>query len=278
MSATTVQPEVFERLGRIALIGGGKMGEAIVAGLVNGALLSLDAIVVAEPNEERRDYLSETYHIDCVADGAQLRGIRTALFAVKPQAFKLVAQHLAEADSFKPKRVISIAAGITTETIAACFFPAQIIRVMPNAPLSVSTGMSVVATAEGTSIAEGELVVELFSLMGEALLLDESMINAATALSGSGPAYFALLVEELARAGEGVGLARAEAEYLAAQTLIGTARQLQLTGESPEELRRAVTSPGGTTQAALESFAANGLGAIVEQAVTAAVRRAEELA
>ena len=278
MSTTTIEPEVFARLGKIALVGGGKMGEAILAGLVHGALLDPEAIAVGEPSEERCAHLTETYGVDCVADAAQITNAQTALFAVKPQVFRQVAEHLAAAESFTPGRVISIAAGITTKTITEYFPRASVIRVMPNTPLMVSSGMSVVTVAEGTQPSEGELVVEMFSLMGEALLLSEESLNAATAISGSGPAYFALLVEELARAGESIGLTKEQAELMALQTFTGTARYLQLTGESPGELRKAVTSPGGTTQAALESFAASDFGGIVEQAVKAACRRAGELA
>lgn len=278
MSAVAAKPEVFEGLGKIALIGGGKMGEAIISGLVQGALLDPNAIKVVEPGEERRAYLTDTYGVDCVANGSALTHIQTAIFAVKPQVFKQVAQEIAAVSGFSPARVISIAAGITTQTITSFFPHTPVIRVMPNTPLLVSTGMSVVAVAKDTPNAEGELVVALFSLMGEALLLDEKSMNAATAISGSGPAYFALLAEELARAGEKIGLAPQNAEQLAVQTLIGTAKQLQLTGESPAELRTAVTSPGGTTQAALESFWHNDFTGIVEQAVEAALKRAEELA
>jgi pyrroline-5-carboxylate reductase len=278
MSTTGLTAGIFERLGKIALIGGGKMGEAILAGLVHGALLGPEAIEVAETNEERRAFLAETYGVTCVEDGAMIAGAETVLLAVKPQVFKQVAEHLAAAGDFAPRRVISIAAGVTTRTIAQVFPTAQVIRVMPNAPLMVSSGMSVVAVADGTAVSEGELVVELFGLMGEAVLVDEGTINAATAVSGSGPAYFALLVEELTRAGEHVGLSQELSRQLALQTFIGAARQLQLTGESPEALRMAVTSPGGTTQAALESFSVNGFGVSVEQAIRAAVRRAEELA
>ncbi|MDR1358516.1 MAG: pyrroline-5-carboxylate reductase [Coriobacteriales bacterium] len=272
------QSEVFARLGKLALVGGGKMGEAIIAGLVQGAGLDPSALEVAEPGEERRAWLSSSYGVTCVADAALITNAQTALFAVKPQAFRQVAAHLAAVASFAPERVISIAAGITTKVIAEFFPHAQIVRVMPNVPLVVSAGMSVVAVGAHTEKAEGELVVALFALMGEALLLPEDKLNAATALSGSGPAYFALLTEELARAGEHIGLSQEQAEQLALQTLIGTAQQLQRSKESPEELRRAVTSPGGTTQAALESFAAGGFAQIVEQAVKAAYHRAGELA
>jgi len=278
MKNGTLQPEVIEKLGKIALIGGGKMGEAILAGLVHGTLLDPETIAVAEPSPELSAYLNETYGVDCVDDAAKITQAQTALFAIKPQVFKQVAEHLAAAEGFAPERVISIAAGITTETIAEHFPQAHIIRVMPNTPLMVSAGMSVVAVGNNTPNSEGELVVELFSLMGEAVLIKEEQINAATAISGSGPAYFALFVEELTKAGEILGLTQEQSEQLALQTLIGTARQLQLTEMSPSELRQAVTSPGGTTQAALESFAAQGFGAIVEQATKAACNRAEELA
>jgi pyrroline-5-carboxylate reductase len=185
---------------------------------------------------------------------------------------------LRDTPSFDPTRVISIAAGVTTATLRSFFAESAIIRVMPNTPLMVGAGMSTVCVAADTPRAEGELVRELFSLMGDAVLLDEGLINAATALSGSGPAYFALFVEELARAGERVGLAPEDAALLATQTLRGTARYLELTEATPAELRVAVTSPGGTTQAALELFEAEGLSLLVERAVEAALTRAEELA
>lgn len=277
MSDVTVKPAVSEQLGKIALIGGGKMGEAIVAGLVHGAFFDPSSIEIAEPNEARRAYLSEAYGVDCVKDGTELVGVTTVLMAVKPQVFKQVAESLMQAEHFKPERVISIAAGVTTKTISELFGAVPVIRVMPNAPLLASSGMSVVAVAEDTPNYEGELVVELFSLMGDALLIDEDKINAATAISGSGPAYFALLTEELARAGKAIGLTEEQAEHLSLQTFVGTARQLQLTEESPAELRQAVTSPGGTTQAALESFTAQNFGGIVQEAVEAALKRAEEL-
>ncbi|MDR1712910.1 MAG: pyrroline-5-carboxylate reductase [Coriobacteriales bacterium] len=266
------------KLGTIAIIGGGKMGEAIIAGLVNGALFDPATVVVAEPGEERRQYLSDNYGIRCVAAGAEIDHPLTAILAVKPQVFRDVAAALAAAPNFDPVRIISIAAGISTATIRGFFPEKNVIRVMPNVALMVSAGMCVVCTAENTARSEGELVVDLFSLMGEATLIEESQINAATALSGSGPAYFALLVERLAAAGVAQGLDAETAALLAKQTLIGTARYLDLTSFTATELREAVTSPNGTTQAALESMAASGFNQLVDDLVAAACRRAEELA
>lgn len=272
--------DIAARLGKIAIIGGGKMGEAIVAGLVNGAMFDPNSVIVAEPGEARREYLSATYGIVCVADAARITHPTTALLALKPQILREVCEPLAAVPTFDPVRVISIAAGVTTSTLRAIFNrdTNAIIRVMPNAPLMVGAGMSAVCVAPDTSRVEGELVRELFSLMGDAVLLDEALMNAATAIFGSGPAYFALFVEELAKAGERVGLNPEDSLLFATQTLRGTARYLELLEASPAELRQAVTSPGGTTQAALEEFAAQGFSETVAQAVEAALRRAEELA
>jgi pyrroline-5-carboxylate reductase len=270
--------DLAARLGKIAIIGGGKMGEAIVAGLVNGAMFDPDTISIAEPSDARCADLSDTYGVTCVADGAQIIHPDTVLLAVKPQVFRAVCEQLGATATFDPSRVISIAAGVTTSTIRSFFNTGAVIRVMPNAPLMVSASMSMVCISEDTPRAEGELVRELFSLMGDAVLLDEGLMNAATAISGSGPAYFALLVEELARAGERIGLSSEDSLLLATQTLRGTARYLELTEASPTELRQAVTSPGGTTQAALESFAAGDFSGLVFNAVEAALQRAEELA
>ncbi|MCL2756720.1 MAG: pyrroline-5-carboxylate reductase [Coriobacteriia bacterium] len=273
-----MKDDIALRLGTIALIGGGRMGEAIVSGLVNGALFDPDSIIIAETMEERREYLEATYGVACVDDGARIKHPTTCLIAVKPQVFKSVAAHLVASESFDPLRVISIAAGITTATIQEFFPKAAVIRVMPNTPLMVSAGMSAVATAEGTLPSEGELVRELFSLIGEAVVLDESLINAATAINGSGPAYFARFVLELACAGVRVGLDPTDSLLLARQTMAGTARLLEFGDMSPEALIAAVASPGGTTEAALASFNETGLAQTIDSAVQAAVKRAEELA
>lgn len=270
--------DIFERLGKLAIIGGGKMGEAIVSGLINGALFDSDSLMVANPGEERREYLSASYGINCVASGVEIIHPTTAILAVKPQVIRGVCETLAAAPQFDPLRIISIAAGITTTTLQAFFPTASIIRVMPNAPMMVGAGMSAVCIGSGTPRSEGELGRELFALMGDAVLIDEGLMNAATAISGSGPAYFALFVEDLIKAGEQIGLAPHDAALLATQTLSGTARYLELTGATPAELRHAVTSPKGTTQAALESFEAEGFSAVVAHAVKACLNRARELA
>ncbi|MCL2883188.1 MAG: pyrroline-5-carboxylate reductase [Coriobacteriia bacterium] len=270
--------ELREELGYLALIGGGRMGEAILNGLIEGALFDPATIAVAEPFEERRLAVGERYGTLCVASGGEIESPRTVILAVKPNTVHDVSCELSEAWATPPKRVISIAAGVTTASIQECFKNSAVVRVMPNLPLAVGAGMSVVAPSASTAQSEAELTCRLFSLMGEARIIEEGMINVATAVSGSGPAYFALFTEELAKAGEAAGLDAQLARDLAKQTLIGAARYLDVTNEPPEAFRQAVTSPNGTTQAALESFAADGFAKIVQHATAACIRRAEELA
>ena len=254
------------------------MGEAIVSSLINGAMFDYDSVHIAEPDEERREFLSSTYGVACYEDGCEISHPTTAILAVKPQVLPEVCRHLTACLSFDPRRVISIAAGVTTKTLQSLFVDAAIIRVMPNAPLMVGAGMSAVCIASDTPRTEGETVRELFAMMGEAVLLDESMLNAVTAISGSGPAYFALFTEYLIQAGVEIGLEPDDARILAIQTLIGSGRYLELTDAGPTELRVAVTSPKGTTAAAIDEFGVQGLDRAVLAAVKAAVRRAEELA
>jgi len=265
------------RLGRIGLIGGGKMGEAIVAGLVKGAGFDPASIEVAEPFEERWEVLSGLYDVRCVPDGTDLADPQTVIMAVKPQVFREVAATLQASPGFRPRLVVSIAAGVTTDVMLE-FFDCAVVRVMPNLCLSVSAGMAAVAPAAGTALAEAELVAELFGLMGDAVIIDESLIDVATAVHGSGPAYYALFTEILARLGAQAGLPQDVSEKLARQTAIGTGRYLELTSDSPAELRVAVTSPGGTTEAALQSFEAAGLEQVMREAFEACLRRARELA
>ena len=269
--------ELQERLGSIAVIGGGQMGGAIVGGLIKGASFDVNGIVVAEPFESQRNMLSESYGVRCVEDGSELDRTDTIIMAVKPQIFRDVAAALVAAANFAPKRVVSIAAGITTALMTEYFTDCAVIRVMPNINLMVASGMSVVAPSDGTPLAEAELVCELFSLLGEASIVDEQMVDAATAVSGSGPAYFALFVEELAKSGVALGLPEALALRLARQTLVGTGSYLALKDISPEELRSAVTSPNGTTEAAIECFEAQNFGLVVRNALEACLRRAKEL-
>ncbi len=262
---------------RIAVIGGGKMGEAIVAGLIAAGASDAEDIIVAEPDASRADVFS-THGVAVVSDGHDaVAGADFILLAVKPQIIDAVLAHIAE-DVPSSAVVISIAAGITTARLES-LLPAgtAVVRVMPNTPAMVGEGMSVVSGGSETSVAQTESVRAIFEALGRAIVLDERHQDAATAISGSGPAYVALFLDALARAGVRQGLPRDVAQALAMQTMRGTVELIERTGTHPEAVIDAVSSPGGTTIAAIEALEASGLRSGVFDAVAAAVRRSKEL-
>lgn len=270
MSAT------FRFEGSLAVIGGGKMGEAIVTGLISAGVMAPERITVAEPDEPRRQTLAAAHGVRCVTSGAEALPADIVLLAVKPQVLDSVVQPFAE--QLSASLVISIAAGITTARLESMLAEGTaVVRVMPNTPAMVGEGMAVVSGGTEASAEEVDLVRALFDSFGRALVIDEGYQDAASAISGSGPAYFALVVDALARAGVRQGLPRDVAQALAVQTMLGTAVMIDSTGQHPEALIDAVTSPGGTTIAALDELERAGLRAGFSAAVAAAVRRSKEL-
>jgi pyrroline-5-carboxylate reductase len=264
--------------GRLAVIGGGRMGEAIVAGLLaSGALASSD-IIVAEPDPTRRAGLAATHGVSVVADGAQAAaGAWTVLLAVKPQVMDDVLGAMAPA-IMPGTLVVSIAAGITCARIES-LLPAgsAVVRVMPNTPALVGAGMALVSGGSEATPEQVEAVRALFAAIGDAVVIDERYQDAGTAISGCGPAYVAVFVDALARAGVREGLTRDVAQHLALRTLAGTVELLERTGQHPEALVDAVSSPGGATIAAVAKLEARGFRAAVASAVHAAVKRSREL-
>ena len=261
----------------LAVIGGGRMGEAIVSGLIAAGTVARERIAIAEVSEARRADL-DAYGVRCVGDGHDIvSDTEIVLFAVKPQVIDAVVVHLAE-DIPPGTIVVSIAAGISTARLED-LLPAgtAVVRVMPNTPVIVGQGMAVVSGGSAAGADEVERVRLLFEAVGEAVVLDERHQDAATAISGSGPAYAALFLDALARAGAEQGLPPDVAQALALQMLKGTAELLATTGMRPEELVDAVSSPGGTTVAAIQALEAGGFGSAVSNAVGAAVRRSKEL-
>lgn len=264
-------------LGRVLIVGGGRMGEAILAGLLNASALEPADVIVANPGLAKRERLSATYNVTCVADAVEAGDCDTCILAVKPQVMRDVLTSMTEGRVFQPKRVISVAAGISTEFLRGFFPASHVIRVMPNTPLTVGEGMVGISLGEGVPEDEGELACALFELMGKAVVVDEPLQDAVVALSGSGPAYFALFCRELAAAGEELGLSTDLACELALQTMIGTGALLSETGQSLDELIDAVSSPGGTTIAALDAMRAAGFAEAVRDGALAAARRSKEL-
>ncbi|MFC6337044.1 pyrroline-5-carboxylate reductase [Pseudomonas sp. CCM 7891] len=263
---------------RIAFIGAGNMAASLIGGL-RAKGLEADQIRASDPGEETRARVSREHGIKVFADNAQaIQGVDVIVLAVKPQAMKAVCETLRP--SLAPHQlVVSIAAGITCASMNNWLGAQPIVRCMPNTPALLRQGVSgLYATTEVTA-QQRDQAQELLSAVGIALWLEqEQQLDAVTAVSGSGPAYFFLLIEAMTAAGVKLGLPRETAEQLTLQTALGAAHMAAGSDVDAAELRRRVTSPGGTTQAAIESFQAGGFEALVEKALGAAAHRSAEMA
>lgn len=269
---------------QLVVVGGGKMGEALVGGLVAAGWAPPGAITVVEPVDVRRDALERRHEglilvssIDEAFTDAD--GPGDVLLAVKPDQVMEVCVALSPHD---PRRVLSIAAGVTTAALAS-WLPAstRVVRAMPNTPALVGAGMAAVCVggddAEAHHGEDLDWASGIMVSVGEVVVVDESRMDAVTGLSGSGPAYVFSLAEALVEAGIAAGLEPGTADVLTRQTILGAARLLCESGEDPAALRANVTSPGGTTAAGLEVLAAGGFGALIADVVAAATARSAEL-
>ncbi|GAB4009342.1 pyrroline-5-carboxylate reductase [Nocardioides ultimimeridianus] len=260
---------------QIALIGAGMMGEALLAGLL-GAGRAADSVLVGEKRAERAAELTERYGVR-VLDNIGAAEADTVLLVVKPQDVAGVLEEISP--SLRAGQlVVSLAAGITIAAIEALVPEGvAVVRVMPNTPALVGQGMA--ALSPGTHCTDAQLAVaiELLSAAGRAVVVPEKQQDAVTAVSGSGPAYVFLVAEAMIEAGVHLGLPRATAHELAVQTLLGAATMLSESGEHPSVLRENVTSPAGTTAAALGRLEAHGLRAAFLDALRAAHDRSVEL-
>ncbi|MFE5579968.1 pyrroline-5-carboxylate reductase [Kitasatospora sp. NPDC056531] len=262
---------------KIAFLGTGKIGEALLSGLLRAGKDPADVLVTAR-RPERAAELAARYGVTAVSNAEAAKLADTLILAVKPQDMGTLLEELAP--HISPDRlVISAAAGVPTawfeERLAA---GTPVVRVMPNTPVLVDEGMSVISG--GSHATEEHLVraEEIFSSVGKALRLPESQQDAATALSGSGPAYFYFLVEAMTDAGILLGLPRQVAHDLIVQSAIGASVMLRDSGEHPVKLREAVTSPAGTTIAAIRELENHGVRAALLGALEAARDRSRELA
>jgi pyrroline-5-carboxylate reductase len=263
----------------IAIIGGGNMARSLIGGLIrNGTPAS--SITVSEPSADLRAALARDFSVAAHADNdAAAKSADVLVLAVKPQVMKTVCAGLREIVQARRPLIVSIAAGIRIDQLDAWLGGnLAIVRCMPNTPALIGAGAAGVHANARTSAMQKELAQSILSTAGLVVWIDdEAQMDAVTALSGSGPAYFFLLVEALIEAAVAQGLPRDAAQQLATQTCLGAGRMLREDGATPAELRRRVTSPNGTTQAALESFAADDFARIVARAVAAATRRGGEL-
>lgn len=261
---------------RLAIIGAGAMGEAILSGVLSANGIAPDAIAVTNIDASRSEELAGRYGVRAFTDNTAALPAEIVMFAVKPQVIISVAETLAP--HIHESLVVSIAAGVPTTRLEEVLLTgARVVRVMPNTPAMVGRGTSIVSAGSRATDEDVEAVVRLFESVGEVIVLDESLQDAAMSISGSGPAYFELVVDLLADAGAAHGLERDTAVRLATATMAGTAELIARSGRSPQELIRQVTSPGGTTLAALEAMDRAGVGGVFSAGVDAAIARAREL-
>jgi len=264
----------------LGIIGAGNMAEAIARGVTAKNLLRADQIIAADVAPARRELFERDLKIRAVEHNAEVaRQSRVVLLSVKPQQMAEALAALAPAMGAQTL-VVSIAAGISTGFIEKHLGPStpwRVVRVMPNTPMLVGEGMSGIARGANASDADVATVCRLFESAGDVIEVTEDKMNAVTAMSGSGPAYFFLLVEQMIAAGVDMGLSAQHARQLAAKTALGAAKMLATSSDAPEELRRKVTSPGGTTHAAITHMQAQHVPEAIVDAIKAAERRGKEL-
>ena len=261
---------------KLGFLGAGNMAEAIAAAAISKSILSAQDMIASDPSEARRE-LFAGMGVAATTDNAEvISQSEQIIMAVKPQVMPEAAADLADQIG-DGQVVISIMAGIGTAKLAAAVGRAiRIVRVMPNTPLMVGSGMAGIALGEHAREGDDELAMRIFQAGGEAIRVDESLMDAITAVSASGPAYVFYLAEAMAEAAAELGLAE-HAPLLVQQTILGAAKLLCQSSDTPAELRRKVTSPGGTTEAAVKHMEANGTRQAIVEAVKAAQRRAVEL-
>ena len=262
---------------RIAFVGGGNMARALIAGLLRHGATAAQ-LVVGEPDPAQRAGLQREFGVGATADNAAaVAAARVVVLAVKPQEMARVAATVAPALA-RGTLLLSVAAGITTADLARWYAGATVVRAMPNRPALVGAGVTGLYAPAGLDASTHALADAVMSAAGRTVWVQrEPDLDTVTALSGSGPAYFFLLAEQMAAAGVALGLEPAAAQLLAAETLYG-AGQLAHADPALDRQRIAVTSKGGTTEAALARFAAGDFAALVRDAVDAAARRSAELA
>jgi pyrroline-5-carboxylate reductase len=269
--------------GAIAFIGGGNMARSLIGGMV-GRGVPAATIRVAEPVPALREALARDFGVVVHAQAVEAAaGAGTWVFALKPQVMRDVCRSLAPLARSARPLAVSIAAGITTTQMARWLGGGDeddvaVVRAMPNTPALLGAGVTGLHANARVDEAGRATADRLLSAAGRTVWIDdEARMDAVTAVSGSGPAYVFLLAEAMEAAGIAEGLPAEAARTLALQTVLGAARILTESGEAPTELRRRVTSPGGTTQAAVETFEAGGLGELVARAIHNAVVRGREL-
>jgi pyrroline-5-carboxylate reductase len=263
----------------LCFLGSGNMGEALVSGLVQSGSARPENIVCTDVREERLEELRTRYGVKTSADNLEaVRASEIVIYAVKPQLMAEVLKETAELLDMS-KLVVSIAAGVPLRAIESLLQKElRLIRVMPNIAASVKESATALSAGRHARREDVELAMSIFNSVGKTVFLRENyLMDAITGLSGSGPAYIFIIVDALADAGVKMGLARKDAQYLAAQTVLGAAKMLMETREHPGQLKDRVTSPGGTAIAGIHTLEKGGLRTTLINAVEAATLRSKEL-
>ena len=262
---------------RIGFIGGGTMCEAMIGGLLHKGLLKPEQITVNDVASSRLTLLQQQYAVKTTDSATKVAGESEILFlTVKPQVMATVLSNIGKV---VPKKtiVVSIAAGIKIATMEKYLLGVPVIRVMPNTPVAVGEGMSAVARGTHADEKTAQLISEMFAAVGRSVVVEESMMDAVTGLSGSGPAFFFLMLDALSDAGVRVGFSRQNALLLSAQTMLGAAKMVLETGEHPGKLKDMVTSPGGTAITGVHMLETHSIRASLIEAVVAATARSRDM-
>ncbi len=275
---------------KIGFIGAGNMAEAIVGALTGSEMVEPLNIMVSDVSEERLAVFAEQYGVNTSTDNTRVFSeSEVVVLAVKPQIMEKILREITEQEGYGPgkrKIVVSIAAGITTRKMEGFLYASlsgeergrmPVVRVMPNTPALVLEGMSGMSANSHALPEDLEITRGILESMGKVIEFEEKHLDAVTALSGSGPAYVFYLVEAMVAAGERMGLGREDAVTMTLQTMGGALKLLEASGEAPEELRRRVTSPGGTTEAAINYMEENKVGKLIVEGIQAASARSKEL-
>lgn len=263
---------------KIAFIGGGKMGEAIIKAVLKGRVCTAKDISVSDVSESRRLYLKKQYGVAVTADNKKaVSSSDVIVLAVKPQNIDEVLADL-KGNLKSRQLILSIAAGVKINKIQKGTRHPDVVRAMPNTPAQIGLGMSGWTAVRGVTDRQKLWAKKILGAMGKEIYFsNEKYLDMVTAVSGSGPAYVYLFAESLIEGAVGLGLKRKDAQKLVLQTLLGAAEMMDKGGKAPAELRREVTSKGGTTERAIKVFEESKLAGIVSKAVKAAYERAKEL-
>jgi pyrroline-5-carboxylate reductase len=261
---------------RLGIIGGGVMAEAILSRLLKKNIYSPETVLVSEPQSQRRNFWVNTYGVQVSEDNREAaRATEVLILAIKPQILEQVVNSLLGIPE-KPL-IISILAGVTLNRLEMGFPDRPVIRTMPNTPATVGQGVTAIAPGRYAEPEHLAVARDIFAAVGSVVEVPEALMDAVTGLSGSGPAFVALMVEALSDGGVAAGLPRAIASQLALETVLGTATLLKESAIHPGELKDRVTSPGGTTIAGVRQLEKGSFRSTIIEAVVAAYHRSKDL-